>query len=380
MRLIKVSFFVFFAMLFFAPFFANAAQIMTNLDISLSDQKKFEENLYIGGGNVFVESDVDGDLVVFGGEVSIKSNVSGDIFLMGGKIDFSGNVDGDLRIFGGEVKISGIVGGDVLVLGAIVEIAESAQVNKEIFVVGGRSNIKNTITEKLKIISGNVSLNSVISGKTEITTQSLKIYRDSDISGDFYYYAPQKFYIEQDAIISGKVSFNEINSFREMGIVKKAILSFLSFWFLLRFITTLIISFVLIYVFKVFTQSVTDLALNSFGKSFLVGILALFFAPIIIALLIVSLVGLPIGFLLLLALVFIIIISPAVSGIILGIWLMRIFKKDITKSVDFQSATIGVIFLTLLQFVPYIGGPLRFVLIIVSLGVILRQIRLNILK
>ncbi|HMO78911.1 MAG TPA: hypothetical protein PJ997_02410 [Candidatus Paceibacterota bacterium] len=383
---ISSNFSVFFAInilllcVFLLPKAVYSAEILKDLEINLSKEKVYEKNLYVGAGKSFIESIMKEDLVVFSGESVIVGDVLGDLFLMGGKIDFSGNVLGDLRIFGGDVKISGKVGGDVLIVGGSVEILETAEVKREIFVIGGKTIIKNNVSDKLKIISGRVNLNGKISSLAEITTQNLRIGNGADISGDLFYYAPQKFIKDSDANISGKISFNEINSIREMGIVKKAILSFMSFWFLLRFITTLILAFILIYIFKPFSQNVIDLISNSFWKNVLASILILFIGPFIISLLIMSLVGLPIGFLILMTLIFIFIISPAISGIFLGYWLKKYFNKNTTKEVDFQGASIGVIILTLLQFLPVAGGIIRFILFMVSIGAISRQIRLAILK
>lgn len=376
LKLIKILILLFLIL----PRSAYSAEILRDLEINLPKDQIYEKNLYVGAIKSFIEGTTKEDLIVFSKESEIVGDVYGDLFLLGGQIKFSGNVKGDLRVFGGNVKISGNVDGDVLIVGGNVEFLEGAKVKREIFVVGVKTDIKNSISEKLKIISGRVSIDAKILGSSDITTQNLKIGQNADISGDFSYYSPQIFDKNEKAVITGKVSFNEINSIREMGIVKKAILSFMNFWIVLKFLTTLILAFILIYIFKPFTQNVVDLISKSYWKSILVSLLILFLAPLAITILIFSLVGLPIGLLLFMGFIFIIIIAPAIAGIFIGYWVKKYFAGEGFKEIDFQSSSIGVIILSMVQLIPYAGGIIGFILFLISFGAISRQIRLSILK
>jgi len=376
----RLSLLIFLLLIFATPNVSSAAEMLHDANIFIGAEQTYSENLYIGAGNTIIEGNVNADLVVFGGEVTVSGQISGDVFLGGGNVVFKGDVLGDLRVIGGTIKIEGTVGGDVLIIGGQVDIENTAEIRQDIFVVGGKVNIQDDFATELTIISANVRINSAISGETEVTTQNLWFGPNSNISGDFSYYAPQKFSAETGAVITGNVRFNEINLIRDTGFVKKALVSFMSFWFLLRFITTLIVAFILVYIFKIFSQETTNLALNSFGKSLLAGILILIFVPIVIMILFISLVALPIGFLLLISLIFVVIISPAISGIFLGTWAKKYIYNDNTGTVDFKAATLGVIALTLLQFVPIIGGLIILILTITAIGAIAREIRIAVIR
>ncbi len=357
-----------------------AAEILNNSEIFIGVEKEYSENLYIGAVRTIVEGDILEDLVIIGGEVKVTGKVYGDVLLLGGKIDFSGSTVGDLRIVGGEVSVAGVVEGDVLVIGGEVKILPSAVVNKEIFAVGGNVIIENNTSAELRVLAGKVFIDGEFSGVSDITTQNLQISPVSKISGMFSYYAPHRINENNGVIVSGQLKFNEINTIRDSGLIKKVLLSFISFWFLLRFITTLILSFILVYMFKVFSQEVSNLAQTSFWKSFLAGLLVIFVSPILVLISFVSLVAMPIGFLFLIAMIFISIISPAISGIFIGNYLKKHFKKDNEIEIDFQGSTIGVFVLTILQFVPYVGGWALLVFAIVSIGAVSRHIRAVIVK
>ena len=372
--------FILTAVILLIPGSLFAAEILSDTEITVSDDQTYEENLYVGAGKTVIDGNTTEDLVVLGGEITANGSVEGDVFLVGGFVNFKGEVMGDLRVLGGKVIIEGLVHGDVVIVGGEVVIGENARIENEIVTVGGTVTINGPLKTELKVVAGTTKLNGSLSGTTEIMTQGLVIGDTADIEGNFSYYAPQSFIKEEGAVVSGTISFNEINSIRDTSFIKKIIVSFLSFWFLLRFITTLILAFILIYVFRVFSQGVTDLSMKSFWKSLLAGILIIIFAPLIILILFVSLVALPIGFLLIIALMFIAIIIPAIAGILIGTWSKQYLSKNSNSEIDLKGATIGVIILTILQFVPYIGNFIRAIIYIVILGAIIRQIRVAIIK
>jgi hypothetical protein len=369
-----------FAIFVLSPISVNSAEIITETDVVLGQNQTFLENVYIGAGTSNISSNVNSDLTVLTGETVISSKVTGDIFVVGGKTEFTGEVEGDLRILAGEVIISGSVLGDLLIVGGDVYISPEATLLNDIVLVGGDINFETNSTDKLKIVSGKARINGKIIGNSDITTQKLELGPNTVIEGIFSYYAPQKFNQSDDVEILGTVNYNQINTIRDTGIIKQAVVNFLNFWLLLRFITTLIIAFLLVSVFKVFAVGVNKIVVSSFWKSLLAGVLTFIFLPVAILVFILSLVAMPIGFLLIITFIFATIIAPAVSGIFLGGWFKKVLGKTQEYEVDFHSAVIGVVLYTILQFIPVIGDFLRFVFVVVSVGAMTRYIYRLILK
>lgn len=368
------------SVLIFTPHFANSAEIITETEVILDQNKSYFENVYVGAGTTNISSDVNSDLTVLGGEVVVTSKVTGDIFVAGGKTDFMGQVEGDLRILGGEVNISGSVLGDLLIIGGDVYVSSDATLLNDIVLVGGDINFEGDSNDRLKIVSGKARINGNISGESDITTQYLEVGPNSFIDGNFSYYSPKKLNQIEGAKILGTVNYNKINTIRDTGVIKQAVVNFLNFWLLLRFITTLIIAFLLVSIFKVFAVGVNKKVVKSFWKSLLAGVLTFVLLPITTIVFLLSLVAMPIGFLLIITFIFAMIIAPAVSGIFLGGWTKKMLGKTNEYEVDFHSATIGVVFYTILQFIPVIGDFLRFVFVVVALGAMVRYTYSLILK
>jgi len=369
-KLLSFLMFVFVA----TPIYADSATIITETTVNLGQDNSYFENLYIGAGTTNISSDVNSDLTIIGGETHITSKVTGDIFVAGGEVTFDGQVEGDLRILGGEVTINGDVVGDLFVIGGQVFVSSDTTLLNDIVLVGGDINFEGDSGKKIKIVSASAKLNGNIDGEAEITSQSLSVGADSKIAGIFSYYSPQKFIKDDGSEITAQINYNEINTIRDTGFIKNAVVNFLNFWLLLRFITMLIIAFVLVSIFKVFSVQVNNIISNSFWKSLLFGFILTFIVPFLIIILMLSLVAIPIGLLLLISFVFVIIIAPATASIFIGSWLKKKFNKSDSLEVNFNNATIGVILFTALQFIPFVGGLLRIIVVFVATGAIFRYV------
>lgn len=378
----KTPFFSLFFLI--ALFFLNApnafaAQIQTGLEI-YSNQQIIADNFYVAGGNVLLNNEFNQDVVVVGGEVVIDGLVKGDATILGGNSNILGEIQGDLRIIGGEINLQGKVSGDLVIFGGVVNLVEGAEILGESILVGVEINQNSYLQNKLKVVAGKINLNGEVNTEIEAMTQRMTFGSNAKILGSLKYYAPFRAEQISGAEVSGNVIFNEIQTIRETGVVKSTILNLLTFWIILRFITTLIVAFLLIYIFRVFTQETNDLAISSFLKCLLYGLLSLFVIPLIILILFISLVASPIGFLILLVYLFIFIIAPSISGIFIGTIISRLLKKEKENNVSFSNATIGIVFLTLLQFIPYVGNLIRFIFTLVAVGAICKYLYLGILK
>lgn len=369
--------FIAFITILLAPNFVFAADFRGGNNINISDQE-IPGNLYIGAGNSNINTNVNGDLTIASGESRVSGVVNGDLIILGGSVVFDGLVNGDVRIVGGDVKIKGNVTGELVVVGGDVLIEKEASVNGATFLLGGLVQIDSKSDQNIKVLGGKVVLNSEINGHIEITTQDLNLTNNAKINGYLSYFAPEKFNQDIGSEVLGEVSYNQIKSIEDNGLIKQTILSFINFWILLRFITTLLLAFILVYVFKVFSQKTTEFTLDNFGVSILIGLLIIFVVPIISVILFASLIGMPISVLLFLTLIFAMIISPAVAGIILGALFKKVYKKTDNIEVSFHTATLGVVLLSVVKFVPFLGEIISLLFFTVALGGIAHYIYMNI--
>lgn len=382
-------------------FFAISQQVYsldlrTGSDLNIADTtpatstETIKENLYLAGVRVNVSNNSPADLTALSSDITLSGKTEGDVSVVGRDVKISGETIGDLRVVGNNIFISGIVRGDTMIVGVNVQIDKSADLQGDVFIVGGQTNIDAQLKTYSKLVSGLVTINGNLSGNSDITTQKLVFGDSADISGSIRYFSPDRFEKTDNSKVEGQISFNQINSIRDSNVFKKVVLSFINFWMLLQFVTTLILSALLVFVFRVSSQKINNYALNNFGISILIGILSLFIIPVVSVILFVSLIGLPLSILLGLITTIVLTLSWSMAGIVLGTLIKKVFtKKDVkegdeirtTTEISFHYTTIGVVLLTVLQFVPFVGEVTRLIFFFVAVGAMMyylyRSIRFN---
>ena len=358
------------------PVSAGAAEIRSNNNVEIGSEETISGNLYIAGGRSVVDGSVEGDLSVAAGDVYVTGTISDDVNIVGGDSAFSGSVLGDLRIIGGNIKVSGQIGGDLVLVGGEVSISPETSVGGDIILVGGRISLDGTglATTSLWAVGGNVKLKGELGGNNTITTQQLDLEDNTKILGALNYFSPGELSKGSNVDVVGPVNFNRVSSIKDNGVIKQAVISFLNFWILLRFITTLLLTFLIVYIFKSFAQKTAEYTLDSFFPSFLIGLLISILMPVIILILFMSLILIPISILLTLSYFFIFIVSTAVSGIAVGALIKKAFSKEGLIEVTFNTAALGVVIITLLQFVPFVGEITRTLFFLAAFGAVWRHI------
>lgn len=369
-KTLPISIFV----LFLIPTFVFGAIFTNANELKIEEDKTYQDNSYFLTAKSNISGVFEKDLFIVSGESNFTGHVKGDLFVIGGKVDLSGKVDGDVRVIGGEVFVNGDLENDLVVIGGKVQIQPTSQIKGQALFVGGETFLYSSIINPIKIISAKTLINSEINSDIEITTQKLIFGNSAKINNGITYYAPKRAIEENGSSVAGQVNFNQITPLKDISFVKRAIINFVSFWLILKFVTTLLIAFIFAYIFRIFTKKVTDLSLDSFGKSLLYGILIIILIPLIIALLIVSLIAFPIAILIGLIFISLLIIIPAISGIVAGALIRKIFSKKDNYIIDFSTVAIGVVALTFVSFVPYIGDITKLLLNLVAIGAVGRHV------
>jgi len=91
----------------------------------------------VAGGNVDIDQPVEGNLYVAGGNVSINAPVTGHARIAGGDVTVKSSIGGKLAIAGGNVHIDSPVAGNVTVSGGTLELGPNARIAGKLDFRGG---------------------------------------------------------------------------------------------------------------------------------------------------------------------------------------------------------------------------------------------------
>lgn len=356
----------------FAPTLALGATIKTGDEVSIKKGNDIQDDLYIAGNNISVDSIIFGDLVTAGGNVIISENVSEDITAVGGTITILGNSSGDVRVLGGNILINGDVADDLIVIGGSVTVSPDVSIGGDLIVTGGQASIDGNVVGNVKITGGTATIGGHINGNVKASVdESLTINKGAIIDGNLEYGAKKSdaLKIEDGAVVTGQTIFKEISTAKKEG-AKNFIMATIGIAIILKLITLIIVALVLTWLFKNFSNSVIKEAIKNPLQMLGKGFVTLVIVPIASILLMVTLFGAPLGIAALLFYGVLVILSCVYAGVLVGVWANQKINKSDHSAITWKNVIGGIVLLLIVKAIPFIGWIIGLSVFLVVLGAI----------
>lgn len=270
------------------------------------------------------------DFIGGGGTVRISQRVGQDVFVVGGSIFVDSGVGGDLRAAGNHVVINSNIGGNIAVLAQIVEIGENAK----------------------------------IEGSARIYAQEVIIY--GEIKKDAVIDAVN---LDQKGTIGGNLEYKKIEP-------KKYDTSFGWFFRLVGLFGMLVVGLIFVSIFPKTIRKIVSSDIKNPFKDLLYGAVGLIVVPIASVVLMLTIIGFPIGLILMILYLIALYLGQVFVGIILGTYIFGIFKgkREASKFSLMWTMVVGIVILWMISGIPSLGGLIKILAIIWGLGIILRRL------
>lgn len=356
--------------LLFLPFlisstsFAQGRERRSVRVVKVAAGEIINKDLFIKAGEIVeISGTVNGDVYVAGGQVLVDGIVNGDLLAAAGVIDVSGEVTQDARIIGGEINLSGKVGRNATLVGGDIKVRESASLGGALMTAGGDILVSASVPGELRVYSGNFTLDAKVLGNAEAYVGTMRLTSKAEVK-DLIYTSNQEAMIDKEASVGGRflrklptggVGFEHLrqnflkNLYRLR--LQATILSFMSSFF---------VGLALIRFFPKTLVSISQILDKSIWPAFGVGFLVLFLAPFMIFVLLVTIVGFPIGVILLFSYLTFLYLAKIYFSFWLG---SKISQKSL-----YSSFILGLLVYYLITLVPLFGGIVVFVVLILGLG------------
>lgn len=347
---------------------------------------RVEEDLYLAAGNITVNAPVYGDLVVGGGTVTINDTVTGDVLVAGGNVTINGYVGDDIRGAAGEIYVNNYIAGDLVVSGGTLNVAKTSAVAGNVLLGGGEilfagnagGNIKGAggkmkfsgTAEKDLIFKGEqLTVNGMVKGKSSLAANDIVIGGQASFYNDVQYWNRKHVLDFKETIKDGAPLFEPD---LEININKWHYLGFSSFlgvvWYLIAvYVVILLLQYLFRPVFRSANIEVTTHASRSLFHGFLFFVLV----PIGILLLMITIIGIPIGIIALIAYI----ILAALATAICAVSIAHLISKRASlnwKMWQHSLFALGVfIVLKLVSLVPVVGWLFMFVVACIFFGALM---------
>jgi hypothetical protein len=157
-------------------------------------------------------------------------------------------------------------------------------------------------------------------------------------------------------------------------IVRHDDLFFATGFFFWSLFALLIVGMVIVALFKNFSKDYLTFAKTQLGKNIGYGVLLLILTPIAIVILAVLILTIPISLIILASYLVLIYLSMAFAALFVGDYVLSFFRKETTNNGMFLSMLVGVVLVSLLCHIPFIGGLFGFIIVCFGMGSLVNYI------
>jgi hypothetical protein len=324
-----------------------------------ADDDSYPDPVYMTGAEVRIDRAIEGDLIAAAGRIHVDQPVGGDAVLAAGSLDVQAPVGEDLRAAGGIVTVANRVKGDVMIAAGRIALSRNAELHGHTWLAGSSVTIDGRSMASMKVYGRDVTLAGELYGPVDLSADRIEVRSSARVYGDIVYSSGQEITIDPQAQVMGKItrmpaklqvgqgstSLDAVKPLRPLllaGLFAAGVL-----------LNTLFPGFTRNSVRMLATAPVKSLGLGS----------ALFFSvPPVAVLLIITIIGIPIG----LALAAIHAVALVIGYLVTGFFIAQKLAQPLgahTQALAWRLAFLAVA-LVLLAFagtVPY-AGPVALIL------------------
>jgi cytoskeletal protein CcmA (bactofilin family) len=327
-------------------------------------QGPIREDLYMAGEHVQALGEMGGDVVVAGGKIGIDGQVSQDILAAGGAIDIRGSVGDDVRAAGGDVTLAAAVAGDVVVAAGSIALGAGTRIGGHSWLAGGDIEVAADVGRELRAAAGTLLISGVVQGDAEVVTGELVLLPTARIEGNLTYRSPQQATIHPGAQVLGKTVYIPVERPGALTRTHAAAL------FGLVVLSLTVTGLVLYLLLPSFTVGAARTLRTAPWKSLGLGLVVLLVAPFVALMLMATLLGMPLGLIVLALYVVSLLAGLLIAAFALGELIAYPLCRGRRMSGGWRmvSLFLAVLVLVLLPFIPAVGGLLLFLALLFGLG------------
>ncbi|MFH1426253.1 MAG: hypothetical protein ABIG66_02355 [Candidatus Kerfeldbacteria bacterium] len=331
----------------------------------------------MAGMSPLVADDSGSDVFAFGQTVTVVDAVMGDLFSAANAVTIEGPVAGSARIAGNYIEIDDNVGRNVVALGNSIRLTENGMVGGHMNAAGATIQIDGEVMGKLAISGDTVFLNGTFNDEISIEANSVVIGDNAVFMGEAEVKGPNAPQISKVAEGGDMVTYTyqEFDQSEKGTYTKKYDSAFfnpgarMGRW-LMSFLFFGIIGLLSILVAPKWMTKVTDVMTEHAGMSWMKGALLFFVAPIVGVILMMTLIGIPLSLMLMFAYWLLLLFGRIVAGYMLGRLILSRDKVEDERSYMLLSFVIGFAILSILYYIPVIGGLIGLLAAIWGVGAI----------
>lgn len=339
---------------------------------------------YVAGDQVNEAVNANGDTFLAARSVEARGTAGGDLHVSGFAVSVSADAAADLYAAGATVILRGTVGGDLTAAGFSVRTEKTAAIQGNARLFGNSVTVDGPVEGALMVTGRDVILNAVIHGDARVLAQSLTFGPDARVNGTLTYSTSDKVAVPErvappERVVyepqSGRQVWDEWERFgKDMPVFPDAASMFFGFVVSLLFFVVLG-AVILGFMPKRLARLRHSIA-EAPGQNILLGVVGLSILFGMVPITAFTVVGLPFVPVVVLSIVVFWTLGYALGayGVAMRVWSGFGGADDPGNATRLLVFAAAIIFVALLNFIPFVGWVANYTLVLLGVGAMTRAL------
>jgi cytoskeletal protein CcmA (bactofilin family) len=329
--------------------------------VTVEANETVDDTLLAAGNTVRVEGVINGDLLAFARTLEVRGIVKGDLVSFAKRTVVSGTVEGRIYNFSQSLDLDGELDHSIYGWVQSLRLDNRGHVGDGIVVGAGDISLEGEVKRSATIFAGNIDVSGTIGRDLTMAGGSLTLTNTARVGGNLSAHVRQlkDVHIADGASILGKRDIQV--RVRESQFTRPSFYLHQAVWLA----AAMLVGWLGLVLFPGFFQACTQ-AVGVGWRSLGLGVGVLAGAPVAIVVAAVTLVGIPVSLMLLAVYLTAIYLAKIWVGAFLGRMLLK--SSGSTRRDWLLGLLVGLLILTIVGFIPYLGGLVRLAIVCLGLG------------
>jgi len=329
--------------------------------VTVPATETIDDTLLATGNTVRIEGVVNGDVIAVGRTVEVNGTVKGDLISIARSTVVSGTVEGSIHNVSRSLDIEGQLGHNLYgwmqslrvdsrghvgdgVIGGSSDVMVEGEVKRSVTIFASSADVSGSIGRELTMVGGHLSLTNTARVGGDVTARVRQL---------------KNVHIADGASIAGKRDIQV--RVRKSHFVRPGFYFYQAVWLA----AAMLVGWLAVVLFPGFFAGCTQ-AVGVGWRSLGLGIAVLAAVPLAVIVVAITLVGLPLAFMLFVMYLVALYLAKIWVGAFLGRALLK--PAGATRGDWLLALLVGLLIFTIVGFIPYFGGLVRFGVLCLGLG------------
>lgn len=321
-------------------------------------------NNFAAGETVSVTEDKDSTSFIAGDVVDVQSIIDGNSFIAGNIVSVSSSQD-YMFVAGNAINVDGAFAKDAFVAGNSIIVKNSSV--RDLYAAGTTIKLETDVTRNAYLAGDTIIINGMINGDVYAAGDNIQIGEKANIVGTLSYPKDSKLKIAEGAVVANKKAYKSVEYTHKITIMDSIIIPEL-----ISYVSLLLISFILLALYKKVFEKYAKTSKKPIDILKLVGIgfASIVVIPVAAFIIMLTLIGIPLSFIVLLLYGIMLYLSFIPTSYFLGNW----FLKDKINN-NYLILAISLLILFVLKLIPILGGLVSILVASLGMGMYMIQIK-----